>query len=165
MKANTRSLHARLYKFTYKSELPTNLCPYFWKLVAAILMFIPNFILQLPILFCNLFTNKTKDNPKEQRENGFFIYMGLVFLFIYCIGTYNMIKAMFNCYSYNEDLADSGVIINGLILTVLTTILCCILKNKHDERIYDDIGEKEPNIIKEFIKAKYHKYCPKIDWK
>jgi hypothetical protein len=24
--------------------------------------------------------------------------------------------------------------------------------------------EPKPNILIEFIKAKYHKYCPKIDW-
>jgi len=25
--------------------------------------------------------------------------------------------------------------------------------------------EKTDNIIVEMVKAKYHKYCPKIDWK
>ena len=47
---------------------------------------------------------------------------------------------------------------------------------KYREFIWDDNGdyvpnpdyvpyEEKPNIIIEFIKAKYHRYCPKIDWK
>jgi hypothetical protein len=45
------------------------------------------------------------------------------------------------------------------------------LENRHikyDEdgyRIWDPVKEKQPSIIKEFVKAKYNKYCPKIDWK
>lgn len=34
--------------------------------------------------------------------------------------------------------------------------------NEHGYRIYE---EPKANIIVEFVKAKYGKYCPKIDWK
>jgi polyferredoxin len=36
--------------------------------------------------------------------------------------------------------------------------------NEDGYRIWDEPKEKHPSIIKEFIKAKYNKYCPKIDW-
>jgi apolipoprotein N-acyltransferase len=38
---------------------------------------------------------------------------------------------------------------------------------KYDEngyRIWTKPEAKQPSIITEFIKAKYNKYCPKIDW-
>ena len=43
------------------------------------------------------------------------------------------------------------------------------MKNNYDENgnwiPYEDrLTGKRPNIILEFIKAKYNKYCPKIDW-
>lgn len=31
-------------------------------------------------------------------------------------------------------------------------------------RIWDEIVEKQPNIIVEFVKASYNKYCPRIEW-
>jgi phosphatidylglycerophosphatase A len=46
-------------------------------------------------------------------------------------------------------------------------------REKHKRYIWDEIDgyidnpeyvEPRPNLVKEFIKAKYHKYCPKIDW-
>ena len=58
MKADSKSLHARLYKFTYSSDLPVNLCPYFWKLVWGVIILIPNFIIQLPILIYHIFQDK-----------------------------------------------------------------------------------------------------------
>lgn len=38
---------------------------------------------------------------------------------------------------------------------------------KYDEdgyRIWTKPEVKQPSIITEFVKAKYNKYCPKIDW-
>jgi len=37
MELSSKSWHARLYKWRYRVEPPPNLCPYFWKLVWAIL--------------------------------------------------------------------------------------------------------------------------------
>ena len=36
---------------------------------------------------------------------------------------------------------------------------------KYDDYGYRILKPKQPSIITEFIKAKYNKYCPKIDWK
>ena len=42
-------------------------------------------------------------------------------------------------------------------------------RKKRRERIYDGEGnyfpvEEKPNLIVEFVKAKYNKFCPKITW-
>ena len=37
--------------------------------------------------------------------------------------------------------------------------------DKDGYRIWTPVEPKQPSIIVEFVKAKYNKYCPKIDWK
>lgn len=42
---NIKSWHSRLYMSTYgkeEYELPNNICAYFWKLVLAIILFVPS---------------------------------------------------------------------------------------------------------------------------
>lgn len=161
MKANKKSIHARLYKFTYSSDLPDNLCPYFWKLIAGILMFIPNLILQLPILifdfFNNLFNEKSDNNCGDRRTYGGSFYVCLLILFLYGSTTYYWFKAMFNSYSYDEGLANAGMIVNVIIIFFILRYFYYKLKSSKEH-------EEQPSIILEFVKAKYHKYCPKIDW-
>ena len=61
---------------------------------------------------------------------------------------------------------------------ISTSIWLCItwnelIKQKKRQKRYDEDGNylpyggepKKQNIFIEFIKAKYNKYCPKIDWK
>lgn len=161
MKANRKSIHARLYKFTYSSDLPDNLCPYFWKLVLGVLMFIPNLLLQLPMLIYNsilsLFGKRPYNDCNDRRVYGFIIYFSVIVLFLYSYMNYNWFKAIFNYYSYDCVVANFGWIINGTIIFLILRYFYFKLKPiKH---------KKQDNIIKEFIKAKYHKYCPKIDWK
>lgn len=160
MKASRKSIHAKLYEFTYISDLPENLCPYFWKLVFAFLMFIPNFILQLPSLIVASFV-KTHglDNSKEKREGGILLYIVMAMICGYIHINIQLVKAMLGCYSYCQNCANAGWLIDSLILTVIIVLLTrrFIGKSKRSE-------EKKPGIVSEFIKAKYGKYCPKIDW-
>jgi hypothetical protein len=44
----------------------------------------------------------------------------------------------------------------------LTTFI--INKIKYRRNLINDDNENKPNIVIEFIKAKYNNYCPKIDW-
>jgi len=51
MKLNKNSISAKLFRWFYgTSELPTNLCPYFWKLVMAYVFVIPLFIISFPYI-------------------------------------------------------------------------------------------------------------------
>lgn len=169
MKANKKSLHAKLYRFTYTGDLPENLCPYFWRLVFGFLVLIPNFVIQFP----SLIKGKIKTSWKEpncywNRRCGAEIWLSLVPITIYLVSTWNLIKAAFNTYYYDYELANVGLAINSIILLIALAFILCVLVeegkldfilNRNKEK-----SEAKPNIIVEFIKAKYNRYCPKIDW-
>lgn len=165
MKASIKSIHAKLYHFTYWHELPSNLCPYFWKLVWATIIFIPNLIIQIPSLVVMIFNkNHGMYDCSERREVSGVIYFGLLILFIYVFASIHWFKAMFDFYSYDQVLANVGWIFNFIIAI---GVCVWIIKEKKPFRKNIKIGireEKKPSIIIEFIKAKYNKYCPKIDW-
>jgi hypothetical protein len=50
-----------------------------------------------------------------------------------------------------------SLIIVGITWAIVKTVVYLESKKSDDE--------KTDNIIVEMVKAKYHKYCPKIDWK
>ena len=50
MELKLNSWYVWLWNYTYNKQLPSNLCPFFWKLILAIILFIPNFILRLPLV-------------------------------------------------------------------------------------------------------------------
>lgn len=169
MIAKTDSTHAKLYKFTYTSDLPKNLCPYFWKLVGAVIVFIPNFILQLPFLIVGLFDKDTNEHCNERRLFGGFIELAIAVAIGYIYITVQWIKWMFDCYSYSKDGATGGGMVN-LFITVIFIIFLVkeLISNWKDRRHVargNDPVERTPNLIAEFIKAKYNRYCPQIEWK
>jgi hypothetical protein len=162
MKVRKNSLHAKLYKFTYDSKLPNNLCPYFWKLVFAFVVFIPNFIIQLPVLITKVFGYEKLDNVYN-RCTGFCIYLSLLIVYRILITNYHAFKEMIHCYSYDSSLATFGIIIDIIILFILFIVgLVKIYKYFKNKKRY--LENNNENIITEFIKAKYNKYCPKLDW-
>jgi len=163
MIANKNAWHAKLYKFTYKSELPKNLCPYFWKFVASVILYIPNLIMQLPMLIVLLF-DKDNTNTKcnERRLYSGVIYLCTAILLIYGFVTFHWIKMVFNCYSYNVGAATGGGIIHLFLFGVAMFSLFDHIKTSMSSKKEE---EKTPNLIVEFVKAKYNKYCPQIEWK
>jgi hypothetical protein len=68
-----------------------------------------------------------------------------------------------------------------IVVALYAGIRHLFIRIKEGGKLYDERGrryygydseghriyykEKKPNILAEFIKAKYNKYCPKIDWK
>lgn len=166
MKLNKNGLSAKLYSFIYNSELPINLCPYFWKLVIASVLFTPILIISLPTIIYN---SLEKDEYKKIEDKldeftfsiGFYLVFGFILLFIWL--NYNIIKMFLNCNSYNYKDALFGMCIDLLILLIITVF---IIMNKVTEyKYYRPYKEKQDNILLSFIKAKYNNYCPKIDWK
>lgn len=162
MKANKNSLHAKLYRFTYVSELSKSLCPYFWKLVFAFIVFIPNFIIQIPALIMDFCQKNSSSDANERRGTGTILYILTIALIYYIGATYNWIKAMFHCYSYTQNLANGGWFVNLVILLVLIGYGISALKDKLKEKKYNKPVKE--SIVKEFVKAKLNNYCPKIEW-
>ena len=165
MKIKTNSIHAKIYRFVYSSDLPMNLCPYFWSLIWAIVVFIPDLIIKLPVLLWNLTTDTNqKTEKKEQRGIGFAVYVLTGIFILWIISTYNLIKYWFNCYSYNNQFAEIGGFINIIFMFIILVILYAAYDYEIGEFKDSLLNKSENNIIIQFIKAKYNKYCPKIDW-
>jgi hypothetical protein len=179
MELNYNSLSARVYRNFYEtSHMPESLCPYFWKLVAAW----PLTILFSPLLIPFWIADKFKgdnDNTRmpfpAQAFVGLILYLALYLIF--CVGV--TISSFW--ITYSKDSSWYGRYLVGWIGIVSTLIFLIIygimewkkqLHIKKIERRYDAEGnyihseeEEKPNILVEFVKAKYNKYCPKIDWK
>ena len=165
MKANKNSIHAKLYKFTYsRGYFPNNLCPYFWKLIWATIIFIPNFILQIPALVIMIFSEKNKtDDCGKRRETGGMLYIVLILLLIVFLPQIELVKAMFDFYSYNYEIANAGLVIDILLLLCAAFWgMARINKLIKEKRTPQE--EKKPSIVIDVVKAKYNKYCPQIDW-
>jgi len=166
MKLNKNSISAKLFRWFYRtSELPTNLCPYFWKLVMAYVFAIPVFIISLPYVIVD------KDSRNESLGNR--IGLGIVCWF----GLFLLIAALTPIMlfwhtpvkgSLLETLIHCGFLVwaVGLFIGVMWFIL--YLGEKIKERKWERRNlpkkEKRSNIIVEMVKATYYKYCPKIDW-
>lgn len=177
MEINYKSTSARLYREFYNTKkMPESLCPYFWKLVFAW----PSTILLSPLLIPFWIANKLDKSDTDipvigKAFIGAILY-GCLFL-VFCMGvsissiwiTYYQKTVWFQWY-IGGFLVMFGLLVAGIIL------LYQRWKDKrHLKRLessWDENGNyipienrTKPNIIIEFVKAKYNRYCPKITWK
>lgn len=180
MKLNHNSISARLYRWFYiTDEMPQTLCPYFWKLVIMWMLIIPYGLVSLPVIV-------TKQEPDEWGARpllGAFMYF---FLFVIFIALFPLTYFFWGWFDHNSTFGKwqvGGILIWAVVLMIAVVwgILRIIDRRKRIRRhrqtefIWNDEGdyipnpdyvpyEEKPSIIIEFIKAKYNKYCPKIDW-
>ena len=162
MKLNKNSISAKLFRWFYGTrELPTNLCPYFWKLVMAYVFAIPVFIISLPYAIID------KDSCNESLGNrigkGLVCWFGL-FLLITALTPiilfwYTPVKG-----SFLEILIHFGFFVWLAGSTIGVMWFIHYLGEKIKERRNLPKEEKRSNIVVEMVKATYYKYCPKIDW-
>ena len=157
MKVKRNSLHARFYKFMYcTNTLPLNLCPYFWKLVLA--------IVTLPLtVFSFPFTNNRSFGDR----------FGNLFAVAFCelctasIGL--LVSMLFGWVDRHSqiNLKDLGIAnAVGLSIFAIVAVVCYIghLISSKKENSKSIAKEKKPSIIIEYIKAKKNKHCPMIEW-
>lgn len=177
MKLNANSLNAKLYCWFYgvgSYELPNNLCPYFWKLVLAWILVLPYGLLCTPfILTHELFSESYRNGDSEFGERiGISVIMYIMLYGLFALGV--AVGALFTTY------AKGGffymVLPGGIILWIALTgigiyqgVKALVQKLRKPKKVYDENGyriypEKKPNLVVEFVKAKYNKYCPKITW-
>jgi len=166
MKLNKNSISVKLFRWFYgTSELPTNLCPYFWKLVMAYVFVIPVFITTLPYIIID------KDSCNESPGNR--IWMCIIcWLILFSLIT-ALTPIMLFWYTPDKDSLLETLIEIGVFIWMLGLIFGFAwfieyLKEKSLERKWERGNlpkkEKRSNIIVEMVKATYYKYCPKIDW-
>jgi hypothetical protein len=184
MELNKNSNSAKLYRWFYNldsefDEMPTNLCPYFWKLVLMWVTILPFTLITLPVQIITKFDKKTFGESFGYTLAFYFASFALLVLSALPISFFTT----FTKGGFWDSMR------NGSILCWLIIIAVAIyygLKHlfiwvKEGGKLYDEDGSryygydsegnkiyyktKKPNIVAEFIKAKYNKYCPKIDWK
>lgn len=179
MKINRNNLSARLYRWFYiTDEMPKTLCPYFWKLVIMYMLILPVGIINLPLIIFN--ENDEFDNWGERFGIGVLCYtfLFLISLMLFSIVTIPIWGLFENDYKHFQL---GGIMVWSVAITVFIGFLMVKLINKiKDKKRYKRMGytldedgnwvrtgvvvKNKSNIITEFIKAKYNKYCPKIDW-
>jgi len=162
MNLNQNSLSAKLYRWFYKTDImPTNLCPYFWKLVTAVILSPLLAIYTLPYEIINY---------KRQRWDTYGDMLGTSLGYWCLIATIICMISPLGFFFYIPDkssllwvIMGVGCILwGGFILVGIGWIIYKIVEYLQSKKSDD---EKTDNIIVEMVKAKYHKYCPKIDWK
>jgi hypothetical protein len=182
MELKQNSISAKLYRWFYGTDsMPSNLCPYFWKLVVMYIFIVPFFVVTLPMFIFS----------RSEREWHIRIMMSVVIyafgficlLAIYAPITY-LIWGIFEGNSVWSGFQLGGFITLGIstVLAIVFGISYLVMERKEKNRlkqleyIWNENGEpvpnpdyvpyvKKPNIILAFISAKYNKYCPKVDWK
>ena len=116
LKYSKKSWHAWLYRSFYcKDELPTNLCPYFWKVVLSFLL-IP---LTFPIHIFHFFTKKRNQNHWCINAGILFALeiwkIGVVVILILLIILILVFAFVSLCFFVNEKTHVSDKISDGII--------------------------------------------------
>jgi formate hydrogenlyase subunit 3/multisubunit Na+/H+ antiporter MnhD subunit len=178
MRLNKNSVSSRLYKWFYAvSEyqgLPNNLCPYFWKLVLMYLTIIPYTLISIPVVVYDMFDKQYENGERKTGERlgiSVGIYIGLFIL----TTLISAILALF--IKVEKNTLFEFLVVGGCLFWTGLIVIGVIEGVKHlreystrDESYFDEQQDKwvvkkaKVNMTTEFIKAKYNKYCPKIDW-
>ena len=180
MKLNHNSTSARLYRWFYMAkDMPQTLCPYFWKLVIMWIFILPVGLISLPLAMA-----KEKADDWQLRLLGGFVSWGIVFVaFLAIFPITYLFWGWFNPNTTFRIWQGIGILIWMIaLISSIVFIIIHLYKKRRDSRhtqyewIWNEDGdyvlnpeyspyEERSNIFIEFIKAKYNKYCPKIDWK
>jgi hypothetical protein len=178
MKLNKNSVTSRLYKWFYGvSEykgLPNNLCPYFWKVVLMYITIIPYTLFSIPVVVYDLF-DKHYDNGDRKTGERLGVSVG-VYIGLFVVTA--LIATIVGFFTHIEPKSfwefcqlTGGVFWGGLIIVgVFEGVKYLREYTTTDDSYYDETQNKwitkkaKVNLTTEFIKAKYNKYCPKIDW-
>jgi hypothetical protein len=162
MKLNQNSLSAKLYRWFYKTDtMPTNLCPYFWKLVTAVIL---SPLLAIHTLPYEIIHYKRKCRDTYSDILGVSLAYWLIIIAVICM--ISPLSLFF--YTPDKDSLLMGMIVLAFCIWVSLIVIgitWAIVKTVVYLQSKKSDDEKTDNIIVEMVKAKYHKYCPKIDWK
>jgi len=178
MKLNKNSFTSRLYKWFYGvSEyqgLPNNLCPFFWRVVLMYLTIIPYTLFSIPVVVYDMF-DKGYDNGDRKTGERLGISVGIYIALFILVTLISAILALF--IKVEKDTWFQFLVISGCSFWTGLIVIGVIEGVKHlreytttDKSYYSETENKwvyektKVNLTTEFIKAKYNKYCPKIDW-
>jgi hypothetical protein len=157
MKLNKNSISARLYRWFYMVDyLPMNLCPYFWKLVIVYLTLLPYLLIYAPKKIFDVISGDNSDDKMERLGGGLLMYF-----FILCLISLGFFVASAFTTFY-EGTVGYAFFVPGAIVAFLIVVLSVL---GFAGWIIDKRREKpHSNVLVEYAKAKYNKYCPTIEW-
>jgi len=178
MKLNQNSVSAKLYKWFYGvSEyqgLPNNLCPYFWKVVLMYLTIIPYTLFSIPVVVYDMF-DKGYDNGDRKTGERLGVSLGVYIALFILTTLISAILALF--IKVEKDTLFVHLVVGGCLFWTVLIVIGVIEGIKYlkeysttNKSYYSEEENKwvykktKVNMTAEFIKAKYNKYCPKIDW-
>jgi hypothetical protein len=178
MKLNKNSFTSKLYKWFYAvSEyqgLPNNLCPFFWRVVLMYLTIIPYTLISVPVVVYDLFDKRYENGDRGTGERlgiSVGVYIGgliLTALITAIVGFFTPIetKSFWEFCQILGCMVWAGLIVVGIIegikyLREYSTTDKSYYSETENKWVYE---KTKVNLTTEFIKAKYNKYCPKIDW-
>lgn len=178
MKLNKNSIWAKLYRWYYGIngyDMPNNLCPYFWKLALTLFTFIPLAIITLPATIGCIVS---KENVSIAAKLGMSIFLYAVLFVLTAMGcSIALFFGNFDSESFVSKAGGAGILVWLIVIlvSIIEGIKAIIRWYKNRKIKYsepDEFGntyriwsEPKQNIIVEFVKAKYNKYCLKIEWK
>jgi hypothetical protein len=160
MNLKLNSWYVWLWDYTYSEKVPNNLCPLFWKLVVAILLFIPNVIFRIPIVIVNLFQSKYNKIITARTGLGIFAYFFIAATIFVLYSIYNYLLWLFGAYSYDSGAVACG----GIVLCVGLFFLIRYFWLKKNVG-YAIEKTATDNIVVNYASSWYNKHCPKITWK
>lgn len=143
--------------------MPNNLCTYFWKSVLLFIVLIPYLILSLPIMLIIYLNND--DGSEFGTITRPFVGV-IIWAVLYIILAMGLAISIFwwegERKSFWGETQFLGVVfwIVGGILGIIFSIEYFIKRRIKRRRN----SEPSSNILTEFVKAKYHRYCPKLEW-
>ncbi len=169
MNLNSNSFSAKLYRWFYNVHImPTNLCPYFWKLVITYVFAIPVLLFSLPYEIIDRKFKNDADTFPERIGLGFVYWLGVFAILI----TFSPILLLFGeslngefKWAFKAAFSVYFIIIFVLFYTLIARLVK-ILKDKK-KKVPSNLNidsKRKPSILVEFVKAKYNKYCPQIKW-
>lgn len=142
--------------------MPKSLCPYFWSLIIMYVFIVPYFIITIPYF---IFNKKVNDSFLA----GIF---GSAVIYVFLFGIFSMIASLVYLFIgqtpqsvFWSQVFSTGVIFWFVILFFLFHRLFEYLWDRSLKKPEKKDTDKKLNMITEFVKAKYNKYCPKISWK
>lgn len=175
MELSKNSVWAKMYRWFYvEKTMPETICVYFWKLVLAVLLAPLLFLFTLPttiikFLFINFIIEFSYFNTfTEKLINNFILWILLFIIFTVIFAIITMpIYGIFDPNTILHHLQFTGAILLGVIgLVLLSWFIVFIGASLEKIKIVKIENKKtKVNLLKEFIKSKYNKYCTKINWK
>ena len=180
MKLSKSSVLSKLYCWFYvTNKLPISLCPYFWRTVLMFILFVPYCIVSLPVIIGSIFCKDFRveidirdyhrtsiESPWSRVGFGVMIYVLILFFSIVLLPLLPLFIDIVPKSKLSHFITAMGIIdISGVVLFIFC-IFYSFISDYFRERQMNNliVKEKTSNIIVEMVKAKYKKYCPKIDW-